>query len=188
LFFFRPITRNKNNTFGVTFFINLFNRITENEFRTYTQNQLLRDMDNISMFNAMEIRVPYLDHEFIEFCLSLPSEYKFKKNHKNTKYKTGFSTYAESGMKYILGKSYENILPNDYLNTPKQGFQLPVYDWAFAYLQKVDYDIFSKRIVKEYFNARFINEKKQFLSNEKKFDTELFLIFILSLWADEIDY
>jgi asparagine synthase (glutamine-hydrolysing) len=145
-------------------------------------------MDTISMFNAMEIRLPFLDHEFIEFCLSLPSEYKFKKNPKITKYTTGISTYAESGMKYILGKSYENILPNNYLNTPKQGFQLPVYDWAFAYLQKVKYDIFSKRIVKEFFNDGFINEKKQFLSTQKKFDTDLFLLFILALWSDKIDY
>ena len=166
----------------------VFNQITAFEFRTYTMNQLLRDMDTVSMYNSMEVRVPFLDHRFVEFCLSLPDAYKFNSQTRQKKYGTGTTTYAQSGMKYILGKSYEHLLPPNYLDTPKQGFQLPVYDWAFAYAQKVNYDIFSKRIVKEFFNERFINEKKQFLSTEKKFDTELFLLFILALWADEIDY
>ena len=168
--------------------LNLFNRITEKEFRTYTQNQLLRDMDTISMFNSMEIRVPFLDHEFIEFCLSLPSEYKFKKNPKITKYNTGKSTYAESGMKYILGKSYESILPTDYLNTPKQGFQLPVYDWAYQYIQKSGYNFFDNKIIIDNFNSDFIIEKKKYLELEKKLDADLFLLFITALWADKTGF
>jgi asparagine synthase (glutamine-hydrolysing) len=166
----------------------VFNQISEFEFRTYTMNQLLRDMDTVSMYNSMEVRVPFLDHRFVEFCLSLPDAYKFNSQTKQKKYGTGTTTYTQSGMKYILGKSYEHLLPPNYLDTPKQGFQLPVYDWAFAYAKKVNYDIFSKRIVKEFFNERFINEKRQFLSTENKFDTELFLLFILALWADEINY
>lgn len=166
----------------------IFNQITEFEFRTYTMNQLLRDMDTVSMYNSMEVRVPFLDHQFIEFCLSLPDAYKFNSHTKQKKYGTGTTTYAQSGMKYILGKSYEHLLPKGYLDTPKQGFQLPVYDWAFTFVQKNGYDIFSKRIVKEFFNEHFVEEKKQLLAKENKLDTELFLLFILSLWSDEIKY
>jgi len=166
----------------------LLNQITAYEFRTYTMNQLLRDMDTVSMYNSMEVRVPFLDHRFVEFCLSLPDAYKFNSQTRQKKYGTGTTTYAQSGMKYILGKSYEHLLPPNYLDTPKQGFQLPVYEWAYIYFEETRYDIFSNNLIKEFFNENYIKEKKDFLAQHKKFDTDLFLIFVLAVWAETIGY
>lgn len=161
----------------------LINNITEYELRTYTLNQLLRDMDAISMYNSMEIRVPFLDHIFIEYCLSLPDIYKFNYSKKNNYYGTGITTYSQSGIKYILGKSYEHLLPDFYLNTPKQGFQLPVYDWAYKFHINSGYDFFSEEIILQNFESQFLNRKRSYLNIYQKFDSEIFLMFILSLWS-----
>ena len=51
-------------------------RITVAEFSTYMTNVLLRDSDQMSMANALEIRVPFLDHELIEYVLGIPDMIK----------------------------------------------------------------------------------------------------------------
>ena len=40
--------------------------------RGYTKNQLLRDIDAVSMSHSLEIRVPFLDVPLIDLALSLP--------------------------------------------------------------------------------------------------------------------
>ena len=42
----------------------------------YLQHVLLRDADQMGMANSLEIRVPFLDHQLIEFILSVPDRYK----------------------------------------------------------------------------------------------------------------
>lgn len=50
----------------------VFQWISRAELRTYTHNQLLRDTDVMSMAHSLEVRVPLLDHRFVEFVLRLP--------------------------------------------------------------------------------------------------------------------
>lgn len=40
--------------------------------RGYSNNQLLRDIDAVSMAHSLEVRVPYLDVPLIDLALSLP--------------------------------------------------------------------------------------------------------------------
>jgi asparagine synthase (glutamine-hydrolysing) len=71
---------------------------------------LLARLDRMSMGASIEGRVPFLDHEFAEFCFSMPSEHKFQNETE----------------KYILKKSFEGMIPNEILYRPKAGFQLPL--------------------------------------------------------------
>ena len=52
-----------------------FNRM---EFKRYLHDQLLRDTDVFSMAHSVEARVPFLDHELVEFATRLPSSWKLK--------------------------------------------------------------------------------------------------------------
>ena len=42
------------------------------DLENYTRNVLLRDTDAMSMAHSLKVRVPYLDHELVEWALTLP--------------------------------------------------------------------------------------------------------------------
>src|SRR5262249_28305712 len=55
----------------------LLSQISVAELGTYLENVLLRDTDQMSMAHALEVRVPFLDHELVELMLRVPDEQKY---------------------------------------------------------------------------------------------------------------
>lgn len=89
------------------------NRVSWIETNFYMQNQLLKDADCMSMWHGLEIRVPFLDKEVMMMAGVIDEHLKFKKSHP----------------KYLLVKSYENLLPEEIWNRKKQGFTFPFEGW-----------------------------------------------------------
>lgn len=87
-------------------------RVSVAEINTYMQNVLLRDTDQMSMNHALEVRVPFLDHELVEFVLSVPDQFKLSNSPKK-----------------LLVDSMKGALPNEIVNRPKMGFTLPWEHW-----------------------------------------------------------
>ncbi|MDB4414884.1 asparagine synthase (glutamine-hydrolyzing) [bacterium] len=95
--------------------INTFTPLTQvsiSEIIGYTQNVLLRDTDQMSMANSLEVRVPFFDHELVEFVLSI------KDNHK----------YPHIPKK-LLVDSLNPLIPENIVNRKKMGFTLPWEHW-----------------------------------------------------------
>ncbi len=88
---------------------NLINKISLLELKTYMHSQILRDTDNFSMCNSLEVRVPLLDDKLIEFAFSIPPEYK-----------TG---------KKILKDIMHDYLPSEIIKRKKKGFFFPIEKW-----------------------------------------------------------
>jgi asparagine synthase (glutamine-hydrolysing) len=82
------------------------------EMNIYMQNQLLRDSDVMSMAHGIEIRVPFLDSEFIKLALRISSSIKY-----------------EGGGKRLLTDAFSDILPEAIYNRPKMGFAFPFKEW-----------------------------------------------------------
>ncbi|WP_423149696.1 asparagine synthase (glutamine-hydrolyzing) [Rubrolithibacter danxiaensis] len=84
------------------------------EFNGYMQNQLLKDSDSMSMQHGLELRVPFLDQEFLEAVFSL-----------NT------SLLYQHGKlpKQLLIDSFNDILPEIIWNRKKMGFSFPFQHW-----------------------------------------------------------
>jgi asparagine synthase (glutamine-hydrolysing) len=74
---------------------------------------LLMRVDKMSMGVSLEGRVPFLDHKFCEFAMSIP-----------TAVKTGGGE-----LKHILKKAVRGLIPNELIDRKKQGFGVPVYEW-----------------------------------------------------------
>jgi len=53
-----------------------FARISWAELTGYMRRMLLRDADQMSMAVSLELRVPFLDHELVEYVLGLPAKVK----------------------------------------------------------------------------------------------------------------
>lgn len=82
------------------------------EISTYMQNVLLRDSDQMSMAHALEVRVPFLDHELVELLISVPDKLKFPHTQKK-----------------LLVESLPDLLPDYIVNRPKMGFVFPWQKW-----------------------------------------------------------
>ncbi len=83
------------------------------ELSGYMRHMLLRDSDQMSMAVALELRVPFLDHDLVDYALSLPAAIK----------------EAGDGVKPLLVKSTADLLPRSVYDRPKQGFVLPMSEW-----------------------------------------------------------
>jgi asparagine synthase (glutamine-hydrolysing) len=83
------------------------------DFKTYLPGDILVKVDRASMAHALEVRVPILDQQFIEWVSGLPPEMKFH----------------DGQGKYVFKKSLEPYLPDDILYRPKMGFAVPLARW-----------------------------------------------------------
>lgn len=83
------------------------------DIRTYLVGDILTKVDRASMANSLEVRVPFLDHKFVEWSAKVPTEQKLR--------------HGEG--KYVLKKAMEPYLPADLLYRPKMGFRVPLCEW-----------------------------------------------------------
>ena len=74
---------------------------------------MLTKVDLMSMANSLEVRVPFLDHEVVEYVFSLPDDDKIN----------------NAGRKRILQDAFRDILPAELYNRPKKGFEVPLLKW-----------------------------------------------------------
>ena len=81
---------------------------------TYTQSQLLRDCDAMGMAHAVEIRVPFLDNNFVEKVIRMGPAVR---------------NYA-GGKKTALLKALVGIVPAALGEKRKMGFTLPFEKWT----------------------------------------------------------
>jgi asparagine synthase (glutamine-hydrolysing) len=89
------------------------NKLLYLEIYTFLIDHNLNYTDKAGMANSVEIRVPYLDIDLVEFSTTIPP--RFKMNGKQTK--------------YILRKVAEKYLPNDVIYRSKAGFGVPIESW-----------------------------------------------------------
>jgi asparagine synthase (glutamine-hydrolysing) len=90
----------------------VLDRLLYTDLKTYLV-ELLMKQDQMSMAASIESRVPFLDHQLVEFAAALPARFKLR----------GFRT------KWILREAVREILPAGILARPKMGFPVPFGLW-----------------------------------------------------------
>lgn len=94
--------------------VDLIDRATRTDFKTYMPEDILVKVDRASMLNSLEVRSPFLDYRIIEFAFSkLSSRLKVDQGNK----------------KIFLKKYAESILPESFAYNRKQGFSIPIDTW-----------------------------------------------------------
>lgn len=89
------------------------NRISALEMRTYMLSTLLRDADQMSMAHSLEVRVPLIDQELVEYVFTVP----------------GILKTAAQQPKPLLTRALAGMLPSECVYRPKRGFELPFDEW-----------------------------------------------------------
>jgi len=112
--------------------------------KTYMAADILTKVDRMSMLNSLEVRVPILDHQLVEWVTGLPPEWKLRGNIQ----------------KYILRKLAERVgVPREALSRPKQGFALPLVHWMRNELKDVLMILLEPRTLQRgYFEAEGIRK------------------------------
>lgn len=83
------------------------------DMKTYLPGDILTKVDRASMAHSLEVRVPLLDHEFVEWVSGLPSSSKLRNGEG----------------KYIFKKALKPYLSDDILYRKKMGFSIPLASW-----------------------------------------------------------
>lgn len=112
-------------------FPDLIERMQIVDTLTYLPDDILTKVDRASMFNSLEIRVPFLDHNIVEFAWNLPNNQKIKKGNG----------------KIILKKILEKYLPKNLIYKPKMGFGIPLGKFIVEKLKdEIEFFLNSKEV------------------------------------------
>ena len=107
------------------------NRVLFWEINSFLTDHNLNYTDKLSMAVGVEVRVPFLDTELVEFSTNIPPHYKLKNNET----------------KYLLKKVAEKYLPKEVIYRPKTGFGAPVRDWILNDMDDLINDFLSKETI-----------------------------------------
>jgi len=88
-------------------------RVNFLDLHLYLQDDLLQKVDNMSMANSLEVRVPFLDHRMVQLAVGINNNLRLR----------GLKT------KHILKKALDDYLPEGIKNRPKIGFDIPLDKW-----------------------------------------------------------
>lgn len=138
----------------------------------YLPDCLMVKTDIASMANSLEVRCPFLDHEFVEFTATIPSRLK----------------RDVTGGKIILKRAVKDLLPNEILNKPKTGFGLPIAKWfrndLAPMLKETLLDETSERrgLFEQHLLKKMVNEH---MEGRRDWSNRLWAFLFLELWLRE---
>ena len=141
------------------------------DFKTYLVDDILTKVDRASMANSLEVRVPLLDHKFVELVAQIPSNLKL----------------SGRTSKYIFKKVLSGVLPDEIMNRQKMGFVIPVGRWLRKEIRETaEETLFNRRSdEKVFFNQKYVKWMwDQHLSGLRDFTQPLWALLIFQLWAD----
>jgi asparagine synthase (glutamine-hydrolysing) len=108
------------------------NDILRTDMQFVLPNDMLTKVDMMSMAHGLEVRVPFLDYELVNFVFTLPSRFKI----------------GGGVRKRILQDAFRDFLPAKLYNRPKKGFEVPMLGWLRKDLKSlIQDDLLSKTFV-----------------------------------------
>jgi len=117
------------------------------------QNDMLKKVDCMSMANSLEVRTPFLDHNVVDYAFSLPVDFKINGRRR----------------KKILIDTFGHLLPQELLNRPKKGFEVPMLKWLRTDLKPmIENDLLGNKFIEQQgiFNGEaIVNLKAKLFSN-----------------------
>lgn len=160
-------------------------RVTGLCLRGYTTNQLLRDIDAVSMSHSLEVRVPYLDPVVADAALSLPDSAKLS---TLPNARLGAGSYRQSGIKRILQDIAKPRLMDGFDMLTKRGFGMPFASWMKGPLKDVLHDSLSEERVRRrglLEPGAVADVKLRFAAGSQDWSRP-WLLMILELWLQEV--
>jgi asparagine synthase (glutamine-hydrolysing) len=145
-------------------------RILYLDTKTYLAGDILTKVDRMSMATSLEVRVPILDHVFVEWVTGLPIGLKWHGHQR----------------KYILKKLAERLgIPAAVLHRPKQGFAMPLVHWMRNELRQdiVQLLLEPRTLQRGYFDRQGVESLvDEHFRGRRDHSATLWLLLIFELW------
>jgi asparagine synthase (glutamine-hydrolysing) len=143
------------------------------DINTYLPGDLLVKMDIATMAYSLEARSPFLDHRLMEFAARLPPELK---------------RIGADG-KRILKRAMRGKLPDEILDRPKKGFDVPLAGWFRSELRNLPGEVLldPHTIARGYFQRREVERLiEEHQLGRADHSIKLWLLVQLELWHREV--
>jgi asparagine synthase (glutamine-hydrolysing) len=141
----------------------------KHDLENYLVSDVLVVNDKMAMQSSVEMRMPYLDYEVINFLKLLPPSYLLK-----------------HGKKWILRRILEKKNGKPFVKRSKQGFGLPFGSWIdknheslWSFTRNQDLIIY-KFVEKEIIDRMLHNHRNK----KANFTTELWAVLVLAKWLE----
>ncbi|MFZ4589881.1 MAG: asparagine synthase (glutamine-hydrolyzing) [Ignavibacteria bacterium] len=138
------------------------------DLKTSLVDEMLSKVDIASMLNSLEVRVPFLNSDIVEYAFTLPFDYKYKKTGKR-----------------ILKDAYKDILGNELVYAKKRGFNMPIDYWLKNNMKERFLELINSEFLidlglnKETLNIEF----KKYLNNKSHLsEITFYYIYNLIVW------
>jgi asparagine synthase (glutamine-hydrolysing) len=147
----------------------IHNKMCNTDIKMFMNGLNLTYSDRASMMASVEVRVPFIDKEIIEYAMQIPGKMKYQR--------------GES--KFILKKIAEKYLPNKIIYRPKASFGVPLRSWISGDLKPMVDEFLSEDIIKKrgIFDYKIVSEiiKKDRLGLEDNAQ-KIYQLITLELW------
>lgn len=145
------------------------------DLKYYLKDELLTKVDIASMQKSLEVRVPLLDHNVVEFALNL---------HPSLKIKNGVQ-------KYLLKELLYEYLPKNLFDRPKQGFSVPLANWLKADLNHLITDYLNQKTIESHglVNWNIVKDlTTRFYNGENYLYTRIWALIVLHHWLSTNEF
>jgi len=141
-----------------------YNDLMRIDLEKYVPGNMLLKGDRTSMYNSIEVRIPFLDIDFAEFCIQLPWQYKVNSTED----------------KIILRKAYSQAWTEEIAKRKKNGFGASVNEW----FKETELQDLSRELLEN--KDSYIFKFLDFNEVQKKLNKQMqhWSLLILALWFE----
>lgn len=124
--------------------MDFFTRALYSDLKVWLGGNNLYKVDTMTMAHGLEARVPFLDHELVEYTARLPIQLRFR--------------YRK--LKYLFKKAVKHRLPESIFRRKKAGFHVPLAGWFREPLRDYVTDtlLADSPVLNEFMNREYISE------------------------------
>lgn len=138
----------------------------------YLPDDLCVKTDRATMAASLEARLPFLDHAIVEFAWSLPTALKINATHGKT----------------VLRDVLYRYVPQQLVDRPKMGFEVPIGRWLSGALKSWADDLLSEDRLRRQglFDAKLLSRLwSDHRSGRKNWQTELWHALMAQAWLEK---
>jgi len=146
------------------------NRMLHLDMETFLPSLNLAYTDKTSMAFGVEVRVPYIDNELVDFMSGVPPELKMKGTVR----------------KYLMKLALRGLLPEQILYRKKAGFGAPIRTWIVSDLKEMIGDLLSVESVKRrgYFDPAYVQRIiQENASGHHDYNYLIYILLSFELWC-----
>ena len=147
------------------------NEILARDIKFSLSGDMLVKVDKYSMIHSLEVRSPFLDKDLVDYAFSI----------------SGIKKVGFFSGKKILRDSFSHMFPNNYLNLPKKGFEVPLDKWLSNELRYLVDQATSRKVLDslDIKNTRIVeNWKNEFFLGNVDHSWKLWTLISYAKWAE----